>query len=241
MNPVPTSVRAVVLLASLGRPASDFDRLAADLAAAGFEPIALDPSDVVGAVADEPTLHDLAAAVVGELDRRGLDRVHLVGHAFGQRLARCVVADAPERVDSLVMLAAGGLVHMEPEIARSLLACFDPDLPPDEHLAHVRAVFFAAGNDERVWTDGWMRDVALAQSGAVQRTAPGEWTGVAADRVLVVQGLQDACAVPANGRQYAAMHPDRVSLVEIDGAGHALLPERPDAVSAAVVEFLSSR
>lgn len=240
-NAAATSAIPVVLLASLGRPASDFDRLVADLGAAGFDAIALDPRDVLGAVADEPTLHDLAAAVVGELDRRGLARAHLVGHAFGQRLARCVVADAPERVESLVMLAAGGLVHMEPEIARSLLACFDPDLPLDEHLAHVRAVFFAPGNDERVWVDGWMRDVALAQSGAVQRTPPGEWTGVAAARVLVVQGLQDACAVPANGRQYAAMHPDRVTPVEIDGAGHALLPEQPAAVSAAVIDFLSSR
>jgi pimeloyl-ACP methyl ester carboxylesterase len=34
------------------------------------------------------------------------------------------------------------------------------------------------------------------------------------------------------------MHPDRVRLVEIDGAGHALLPERPDEIAAAVVPFL---
>ena len=113
-------------------------------------------------------------------------------------------------------------------------------MPADEHLHHVRSVFFADGNDPAVWVDGWMRDVALLQSGAVQRTPPGEWTGVAAARVLVVQGLQDACAVPENGRRYAAMHPDRVQLVEIDGAGHALLPERPEAISAAVLAFLTA-
>lgn len=225
----------VVMLPSLGRPARDFDELAGALAAAGLEPLPLDPPR---SLSGEPTLHDLAATVLAELDRRGLDRVHLVGHAFGQRLARCVVADAPERVSSLVMLAAGGLVHMDPAIAASLMACFDETLPADEHLHHVRTVFFASGNDAAVWTDGWMRDVALLQSGAVQRTPPGEWTGVAADRVLVVQGLQDACAVPENGRRYAAMHPDRVRLVEIDGAGHALLPERPDEIAAAVVPFL---
>ena len=188
----------------------------------------------------EPTLHDLAHVVIAELDARGFDRVHLLGHAFGQRLARCVVADAPDRVASLVMLAAGGLLHMAPEIATSLLACFDHTVPADEHLHHVRSVFFADGNDPAVWVDGWMRDVALLQSGAVQRTPPGEWTGVAAARVLVVQGLQDACAVPENGRRYAAMHPDRVQLVEIDGAGHALLPERPEAISAAVLAFLTA-
>ena len=227
----------VVLLPSLGRPASDFDRLAADLRAAGFEAVALDPPH---SMPGEPTLHDLAHVVIAELAARGFDRVHLLGHAFGQRLARCVVADAPDRVASLVMLAAGGLVHMAPEIATSLLACFDDTLPADEHLHHVRSVFFADGNDPAVWVDGWMRDVALLQSGAVQRTPPGEWTGVAAARVLVVQGLQDACAVPENGRRYAAMHPDRVQLVEIDGAGHALLPERPEAISAAVLAFLTA-
>lgn len=226
----------VVLLPSLGRPASDFDRLAAALAGAGLAPMPLDPPRMLPG---EPTLHDLAAVVVAELDRRGVDRAHLVGHAFGQRLARCVVADAPDRVGSLVMLAAGGLVHMEPSIAASLMACFDATLPADEHLHHVRTVFFASGNDATVWTDGWMRDVALLQSGAVQRTPPGDWTGVAAERVLVVQGLQDACAVPENGRRYAAMHPDRVTLVEIEGAGHALLPERPDEIAAAVVPFLA--
>ena len=227
----------VVLLPSLGRGAADFDRLVVDLAAAGFDAVALDPPS---SLSGEPTLHDLASVVVAELDRRGLDQVHLIGHAFGQRLARCVVADAPERVATLTMLAAGGLVHMEPDIAASLMATFDSSLPDDEHLAHVRRVFFADGNDHTVWHDGWMADVAMLQSGAVQRTPPGEWTGVVAERVLVVQGLQDACAVPENGRRYAAMHPDRVTLVEIDGAGHALLPERPAEVAAAVVTFLTA-
>lgn len=236
VHAAPSHRPPVVLLPSLGRPAADFDRLVADLHTAGFEAVALDPPhEVTG----ELTLHDLASVVVAELDARGFDRVHLIGHAFGQRLARCVVADAPERVDSLVMLAAGGLVHMAPDIAASLLACFDDTLPADEHLHHVRTVFFADGNDPTVWVDGWMRDVALLQSGAVQRTPPGEWTGVAAARVLVVQGLQDVCAVPENGRRYAAMHPDRVRLVEIEGAGHALLPEQPDAISAAVIGFLT--
>ena len=58
--------------------------------------------------------------------------------------------------------------------------------------------------------------------------------------MLVVQGLEDVWAVPEKGRRYAAMHPDRVQLVEIDGAGHAQLPERPEAISAAVLAFLTA-
>jgi pimeloyl-ACP methyl ester carboxylesterase len=226
----------VVLLPSLGRGAADFADLVAALTGAGFEAVAFDPPSQI---AGEPTLHDLANVVLARMDELGIQRAHLVGHAFGQRLARCVVADAPHRVDTLTMLAAGGLVHMEPSIAASLMACFDTGLDDDTHLAHVQRVFFAPGNDPGVWRDGWMPTVASLQSGAVQRTPPGDWTGVAAQRVLVVQGLQDACAVPENGRRYAAMHPDRVTLTEVDGAGHALLPEQPEAVARAVISFLS--
>ncbi|MDP2289589.1 MAG: alpha/beta hydrolase [Actinomycetota bacterium] len=228
----------VVLLPSLGRGAGDFDALVAALRAAGFEALALEPPSTVPAGS---TLHDLADLVVAALDEQGWSRVHLVGHAFGQRLARCVVADHPERVATLTMLAAGGLVPMEPAIAQSLLACFDESLPADEHLAHVRLVFFADGNDPAVWAGGWLPATAALQHAAVLATPPGEWTSAAAERVLVVQGVQDACAVPENGRRYVAMHPTIATLVEIDSAGHALLPEQPTAVAAAVVQFLGEQ
>jgi len=227
----------VVLLPSLGRGASDFDRLAADLRAAGFEVLALDPPPDLPL---EVTLHDLADRVREALDARGWQQVHLVGHAFGQRVARCVVADHPDRVATLTMLASGGLVPMDPEIAFSLASCFDTGLSAAEHLRHVRRVFFAEGNDATVWADGWLPDIATKQTRSVHATEPGEWNTAAARRVPVVQGLQDACAVPENGRRFVAKHPGVATLVEIDGAGHALLPERPDEVSAALIGFLQA-
>jgi pimeloyl-ACP methyl ester carboxylesterase len=225
----------VVLLPSLGRGAADFDLLSSSLTGAGYQVVALDPPTTAP---EGATLHDLAAVVLGELDQRGLHRVHLVGHAFGQRLARCVLADAPERVETLTMLAAGGLVPMHPDIARALAACFETSRTAADHLEDVRRVFFADGNDPSVWAGGWLPDVAALQMAAVRRTPPGDWTDSVAERVLVVQGLQDACAVPENGRLYVGAHRDRATLVEIDGAGHALLPERPDEVCAALLTFL---
>lgn len=231
----------VVLLPSLGRGAADFDDLAGRLQMAGFETLALDPPT---AVPPEATLHDLAAAVVAEIVARGWQEVHLIGHAFGQRLARCVVADAPERVRSLVMLAAGGLVPMQSHIAHSLSACFDSSAPADVHLDHVRRVFFAPGNDPAAtaggaWVGGWSADAAAIQAAATRATPETDWQLAAAPHVLVVQGLQDACAVPENGRRYVAAHPAIAELVEIDGAGHALLPEQPESVAAAVIGFLA--
>jgi pimeloyl-ACP methyl ester carboxylesterase len=232
-----TEPAEVVLLPSLGRGPDDFDLLVAALGGAGFVPIAFGPSSPA-VVPRAATLHDLAGLSIDRLDDAGVGRFHVVGHAFGQRLARCLVADYPDRVATLTMLAAGGLVPMPQAIAASLSACFDRALPPEEHLAHVGRVFFAPGNDPAVWRDGWLPEVAAYQSAAVRRTREQDWNRATASRVLVVQGLQDACALPENGRRYVAAHPDVATLVEIDGAGHALLPERPDAIAEAVVAFL---
>ena len=46
-------------------------------------------------------------------------------------------------------------------------------------------------------------------------------------------------ALPDNGRQLKAEFGDRVELMELDGAGHALLPERPDAIANAVLAFIA--
>jgi len=74
---------------------------------------------------------------------------------------------------------------------------------------------------------------------ALLHTRP-TWRTVSFDPtpVLLVQGLQDALAPPDDGRHYAAEHP-QVKLVEIEGAGHALLPERPTELAEACLPFLS--
>ena len=227
--------RSVVLVPSLGRPASDFDPLLPALRGAGYEPVPMEPRPTWEGT---PTLHDLASDVVGRLDALGIERFHLVGHAFGNRLSRTVTADFNNRVESLTLLAAGGLVEPEHHVLFSLLQCFNTDLEPHEHLEHVRTAFFAPGNDPSVWTGGWMPGVSRYQRDAVQSTPLDDWWSASAERVLVVQALQDAVAPPGNGRRYVAESAPHAQLVEIDGAGHAMLPEQPQAIAAALLHFL---
>ena len=226
----------VVLIPSLGRPASDFVLLEHDLKSAGFRPTAIDP---LPSWSGEPTLHDLARWVIEVLDEREIERFHLVGHAFGNRLSRCITADFSARVKSLTLLAAGGLVDPEPHIWHALTKCFDLSLNVEEHLSYVQEAFFADGNDARVWIDGWMPEVMRYQRAAVQRTPRDEWWPAQVDRVLVVQALQDAIAPVDNGRRYKLESASHARLVEIANAGHAMLPEQPRAISDAVVAFLS--
>jgi pimeloyl-ACP methyl ester carboxylesterase len=96
----------------------------------------------------------------------------------------------------------------------------------------------APGNDPSVWLDGWNSETARMQSAAAQGTALLTWWEGGRAPMLVVQGLQDRIALPENGQSLKSEFAARVTLVEIDGAGHALLPEQPQAIAAAVLTFI---
>jgi pimeloyl-ACP methyl ester carboxylesterase len=55
---------------------------------------------------------------------------------------------------------------------------------------------------------------------------------------MVIQGLDDAIAPVENGRRYKSESAPQAQLVEIKNAGHALLPEQPEAIAEAVLQFL---
>jgi len=231
----------VVMVPSLGRRAADFTQLAARLAAEGYTTACLEPRGVGKSTGpmENLTLHDLAAdaaAVVEEIGR-GIPAV-AVGHAFGQRVCRMLASDRPDLVSAAIILAAGGKVPPTEESRAALRGCFDLSLPQKTRMEFVRSAFFAAGNDPAVWQDGWEPAVALMQVRAAEATRVESWWGAGQARLLVIQGLQDRLAVPENGRLLQKEMGSRVELVEIEGAGHALLPERPEEIAIAVLRFL---
>src|SRR5271154_607783 len=102
----------VVLLANAGCSSGYFDDLARVLAAGGLQAICVNMRGIGesrGSL-DGITVHDLAADVAGVLDAVDCGRAHLVGHAFGNRVARCLAVDRPSLVRSVTLLAAGGLI-----------------------------------------------------------------------------------------------------------------------------------
>jgi pimeloyl-ACP methyl ester carboxylesterase len=232
---------AVLMIASLGRPASDFDELSASLVAAGYSTIRPQPRGIRGSTGrmNGLSLRDLAADAMAAVPHDG--PIIVIGHDFGQRVARMVAALYPDRVESVVMLGAGGKVPMRSGAGEALRAVFDPTLPPNKHMDAVRFAFFAPGNDPEVWRDDWYPAVARMQADATKASRDEEWWGAGKARLLVVVGLQDVVAPPENGRLIKDEFGDRVTLQEIDGAGHAMLPERPKQVAAAVLNFLKTQ
>jgi pimeloyl-ACP methyl ester carboxylesterase len=229
----------VALIPSLGRGAADFDDLALRLADAGYTAAAVDPRNAGESCGgtENLTLHHYAADVAAIISELG-GPAHVVGHAFGNRVARCLATDSPELVSTVTLLAAGGLVEPAPENREALRRCFRYDLPEQEHLAAVRQAFFAEGNDPSVWRGGWWGCVSAAQSMASRATPVETWWRGGVAPLLVIQGLDDVIARPENGRALRDEMPGRVTLVELESMGHAMLPEQPWAIAHHLTEFL---
>ena len=80
--------------------------------------------------------------------------------------------------------------------------------------------------------------VATIKAQSLSPSVPLEawWDGGKAP-MLVLQGLHDVIALPENGRSLRQDHPERVTLVEFEDLGHAMVQERPDLVVDAIVTW----
>jgi pimeloyl-ACP methyl ester carboxylesterase len=235
---------AVVLVPSLGRGAIDFDDLAGRLGAAGFRAIAVDPRGVGSSSGsfEGMTLHDLARDLAALLSAMGLvDQVFAIGHAFGNRVVRTFASDFPESVQGVCLIGCGGQVEADPEAAAALQVCLETGRPDAERLVALATAMFAPGNDPLVWLDGWWPGAARAQRAAIQATDPASWRAGGSAPMLIVQGLNDRIAKPENGHILKRELGDRVTLVDLDQAGHALLPEQPEVIAEAIIPWLTAR
>lgn len=230
----------LVFLPSLGRAAEDFERLAEPLGQAGFRLVLPEPRGIGRSRGprDGLSMHDLAADVAAVIRSLGTRPVTVVGHAYGSRLARMVATDHPELVGQVILLGAGGSrVPIPAEILDGITQCF-ASLPRAEHLAVVGRVFFADGQDPAAWETGWYRPVMEMQRAASRATPADEWWAAGQAPVLVIQALDDVVSPPATARRLAEEFPERVQVVEIPSAGHAMVPEQPAAIAEAIIDYL---
>ena len=236
----------VVLLASLGRSVSDFNELALSLSRAGFRTIAVELRGIGKTTGSglfkKLTQHDYAgdvAAVIKSLDIPGDGSVHVIGHAYGNRIARTLAADHPELVKSVTLIAAGGYVPIPGEVRNAMYMIFFNFLPDAAREKYIRQVFFSPGNPiPEHWISGWYARAAWPQSRATLATPRENWWSGGQAPILLLQAENDVIAPAENAAIMKKEFGNRVTVITIPNAGHALLPEQPVLIENAVLEFL---
>ena len=237
---------SIVLLASAGRAASDFNELVVTLNESGYRTIAIDPPGIGESTLMEKegmTGHDLARGVheIVEKEVPTGEKITVLGHAFGNRIARTYAADYPDRVAATILAAAGGKVAIHPKAAEALRHSFFTFMPDWWRRTKVRYAFFSGDNPiPDYWMGGWCTGTAQLQ-GYTTRSTPSEdfWGGGSAP-MLVVQAMDDTIAPPEHTAFLLKEEfGDRVTVAEIENAGHALFPEQPEKIAAAMLAFLA--
>src|SRR5262249_59359739 len=131
----------IVLLPSLGRGAADFDAIAERLAAASFRVLRPQPRGI-GASRGPMTgidLHTYAADVAAVIEHDRSGPAFVVGHAFGNRVARMLAVDRPDLVRAVSLVAANvGHAPGPPDVRAAIKAGRNPSLPHAERLKGVQ-------------------------------------------------------------------------------------------------------
>jgi pimeloyl-ACP methyl ester carboxylesterase len=191
------------------------------------------------------TAAEMASDALQVLDEAGAARAHVLGASLGGMIAQVVAAEHPERVDRLVLCCttAGGDAGVPmPEVTVRL---FQEAATLDPLEATRRFTFNAFGPDAplELVEDVYRRRLANPPDpvgwqgqAAAGTTFPGVDGAISAP-TLVVTGTADNVVDPRN----AGVLADRIAgarVERLDGAGHLLFWEQPDAFVRIVTGFL---
>jgi len=144
-----------VMLAGLGSGPRAMEPLAERLITAGFRVVLPEPrgyGESVGLL-EGVTLRELGNDVARAIESISTEPVVVIGHAFGNRIARMLASDRPDLVKAVVLLAAGGKYPPRLEATKNLQIYFDKSLRPFPDLTGKER--FAVANSyerrPRIW------------------------------------------------------------------------------------------
>jgi len=230
----------LVLLPGLGRAPTDVEPLADILVNEGYAVLLPLPRGIGTSTGplEGITLHDLAGDVASLIEQWVSGPATIIGHAFGNRIARTLAADRPELVSAVVLLSSSGKVQPTDDIAEAIRLAQATDTPPDVRRIAVQQAWFAPGHDGTTWMGGWSQLVMTAYLAAAAATPIEDWWTAGSKPVLIVQGLCDVAAPVGNGRLLKQELGERATLVELPDIGHAMPVEDPRACARPILEFL---
>ncbi len=239
-----TGDETIVVHPSLGRGASDLDAMARRLGRRGYRVITFDPRGCGQTKTPDAArragldLHDLADDMLAVIGHFELERTHVLGHAFGNRVTRQLAVDHPGVVDSVILCACGAGIPPAAALPDFLTATGDT-APVSEFKRAVKTSFFGPRSDPKPWFVGWYSEGVGLQRLASLATAVDDYEGGGGAPMLIVQGTRDVIAPVAVGhglrRKYGA---DRITIRNLSGFGHAFPIEVPGRTARVIDRYL---
>jgi pimeloyl-ACP methyl ester carboxylesterase len=186
---------------------------------------------------------DVVALLVDVIGRLAEEPVLLVGHSYGGYLARGVAARRPELVRGLALVCpvaerAGDVP--DHAAVRQDADAYD-DLEPAQRAGFDEYFVVRTRATARRYRDHVVPGTALVDGTALGRILAGWVVDVGsapfAAPTLVVAGRQDSVVGYADAVDLLDRYP-QATLAVVDGAGHALLHERPELMAVLVGDWL---
>ncbi len=183
------------------------------------------------------SLDSLAASMVAAVDAIGAGPCHLAGHSLGGAVALAIALEEPARVRSLTLIAPVGLgTEIDMGFINGLLAAQGPG----DTKAVLTRLFTDSFTIRRRMVDDMLKHLVKPGVRAALRTiadavfAGGHQAAGYRDRLgalampaQLVWGAEDSILPPAHAEGLA----DSVAVHVLEGAGHMLQLERPEAVN----------
>src|SRR5437868_14265211 len=138
---------------------------------------------------DGRSLHDLAVDVAGVLEALDCGPAHLVGLAFGNRVARCLAVDRPSLVRSVTLLAAGGLIGPATPLGTSFRNATEVKMNGSDCVTVLGARWLSPASDPKILAqvECWPA-VHVAHLATSRNVALDDLWVAGTARLLVIQG-----------------------------------------------------
>jgi pimeloyl-ACP methyl ester carboxylesterase len=175
---------------------------------------------------------DMARDIAAVIDALADARAVVLGHAFGNFVARATAVHHPDKVAAVILAAASGKT-VAPEINSAPMRAGDLSLPDSERLAALRLAFFAPGHDASIWLDGWYPDTLAMQVDCVHHVDAARYWGAGTAPVFEIIAALDPFHRRNEWADLRTRYGERITSVVINDASHALFPEQPDAFTVA--------
>lgn len=209
----------------------------------------LSPPDVGNDYSDTRSI----ALITALLDARGLQKVSLLGHSIGGRIAWTLAATAPQRVDKLVLLAPDGFASpgfeygkpAQVPAAMGLMRWVAPrwllrmNLEPGYFQAQALSEDKLSRYHDLMRAPG-ARAAMLARWQQTTLREPQPLLQHIQAPTLLVWGREDAMIPFSNATDYQQSIA-RNTLLALDSMGHLAMEENPQQALPGVLQFLTEK